>query len=62
MTYRITETTDRKNLGTVLDAVALRDTLTLRSGATFRVEHIAFDGDTLTLSNSNYIIIAVKEQ
>jgi hypothetical protein len=61
MSYRITETTDRKNLGQVLETVALRDTLSLHSGAEFRVEHIAIDGDTLTLSNQNYIIIAIKE-
>ena len=61
MTYRIIETTDRKNIGQVFDAVALRDTISMRSGADFRVEHIAIDGDRLTLSNTNYIIIAVKE-
>ena len=61
MTYRITETTDRKNLGQLLDSVSLRDVITLRSGAEFKVEHIAINGETLVLSNPNYIITAVKE-
>jgi hypothetical protein len=61
MTYRITETTDRKNLGQLLDVVEIHDIILLNNKATFRVEHIAINGDTLTLSNPNYIIIAVKE-
>jgi hypothetical protein len=62
MSYRIVETTDRKNIGQVLpDSVALHANLVLRSGADFSVDQMIVVGDTVTLSNANYIIIAVKE-
>lgn len=61
MGYRIIETTDHQNRGQIIAVAALGEVIALRSGFYFKVERTQLDGDLLTLSNPNYIVIARKE-